>query len=69
RYGITFVTQVAIFNVAAALTAHLRRTSGPKVVVPDIAAVLAIGFGFAISALIAVTDIAATSMGVGTQHQ
>jgi hypothetical protein len=30
---------------------------------------LAIGFGLAISALIAVTDAAATSMSVGTQHQ
>ena len=40
HYGITFVTQVAVFNVAAALT---------------------VDFGLAISTLIAVTDIAATS--------
>jgi len=35
----------------------------------DIAAALAIVFGLAIRALIAVVDIAATSIGVGTQHQ
>ena len=68
-FGLAISALIAITDVAAALTVHFRRATGPKVVVANIAAALAIGSGFAISALIAVIDVAATSMGVGTQHQ
>ena len=58
-YGVTLVTQVAVFNVAAALTVDFGLAISTLIAVTDVAAALTVHLRLATGPKVAVPDIAA----------